>query len=159
MFLAHSLRWHSGLTLALSGAGPGAFECRQNRASGIHSSALVGPRHVLDFCSFLLRRQPNMKPTAPQTRGNAGKADSPTFLKFVPVGNTNGAIKPKRAEPMIAKINANSIPLIMDSVVMWPNEQDHRPGATDVRHGTEALSPGSVDPLVMSSGYQTWSSF
>ena len=59
-----------------------------------------------------------MKPTAPQTRGNAGKMASPSSLKFVPVGNTNGAIKPKRAEPTIAKINANSIPLIMDRVVM-----------------------------------------
>jgi len=85
------------LTIALSGAGPSASECGQNRESGIQSSALVGPRHVHHSRSFLLRCQPNTKPTAPQTRGNAGKMASPSFLKFVPVGNTNGAIKPKRA--------------------------------------------------------------
>src|ERR1051325_11100028 len=28
-----------------------------------------------------------------------------------------------------------------------PNDQDHRPGATDVRPATGALSPGSVHPL------------
>ena len=37
---------------------------------------------------------------------------------------------------------------LLHGAVKWPNDPDHRPGARRDRHGTEALSPGSVHPFL-----------